>query len=195
MARESTARKAATPIAAPHVATPTRQNSGKVTVACKIPTGLEIQLCTKTTYWEDTPSGAKERQRWDRGGPTIILRGTAVPNGAAPRGYRMPQMAGGYALTEGVDAAFFDEWMEQNKLNPLVVNKMVFAHSRRSETVAEARELKEVRSGFEAIQTDHKGEITDKRVEKPTGTGLTSLATADEMVRDDTVGEIGDNED
>lgn len=154
-----------------------RKSASTVVVACKIPTGLELQLCHKTDWTEETPSGSRDRFRWDRGGPTVRIRGTAYPAGATPRGFpERPQMAGGYALTYGVDREFFETWMEQNKLNPIVVSNMVFAFDRSNDTKAQAKEFKDIRSGLEPLNPDD-----DPRMPKPLNANLSQIETADEM--------------
>lgn len=155
----------------------TKSKSGFVTVACKVPTGVVLQLCKKTIWMEDTPSGARERVRFDPVGQTYTVQGPATAIGSTPRGYKPPLVAGGYALTPNIPADFFAEWMKQHKLNPIVKNKMIFAHSSKSDTVTEARELKDTRSGFEPLDVDG----GDSRIPKPALGGVSPIATADEF--------------
>lgn len=167
--------KAAT-ASAPAVQTPAKAPK-TVTVACKFPTGVVLQLCRKHTYLEESQSGTRERTRWDKVGPTVTVRGPATPAGPAPRGFPAPpEIAGGYALTPNVDADFFAEWMKQNEQNPLVLNKMIFAHASHGHAIGEARDLKDSRSGFEPLVPD-----TDPRMPRPIGAGVTGIQTADEM--------------
>ena len=72
-----------------------------ITVACKIPTGLELQLCKETTWPEETPSGTRMRTRFDRVGPTVTCRGPARPVGPAPKGYPGPAIVVGTPLVSG----------------------------------------------------------------------------------------------
>lgn len=189
MARPQTAAgkqtSAPPPAAPPAAATKPKGNvggkakaAGKVTVACKIPTGLELQHCTPTKWIEETPSGSRERLRYDRVGPTVFVRGTAYPVGTIPKGYpSRPIMVGGYALTPNVDADFFDEWIRQNKDTDMVRNRMIFAYARRDDVVGEARENKDRQSGLEPLNPEN-----DPRMPRPINAMITPIETADENV-------------
>jgi hypothetical protein len=146
-----------------------------VTVACKIPSGVVLQLCKKTTYFEETMTGARERQRWDKGGRTVTVRGPAYPNGVVPANFpEKPQIVGGYALTPGIDADFFDDWLEQNKLNPIVENHMIFAFDRHDDAVAASKEHRALLSGLEPLVPGN-----DPRIPRPTTTSITPIETDD----------------
>ena len=149
-----------------------------VTVGCKVPTGLRLQLCKKTSYFEDTPSGSKERFRYDRVGEMVVVQGPAQAVGTTPRGYKAPLIApGGYALTQNVDADFFEEWMRQNAQNPIVKNKMIIVHGNARDAAAESRELAGVKSGLEPLNV----EGDDPRIPKPISPGVDKIQTADEF--------------
>lgn len=162
-------------LAAPSVKTTSK--AAFVTVACKVPTGVVLQLCKKTIWMEDTPSGARERVRFDPFGETYTVQGPATAVGSTPRGYKAPLVAGGYALTPNIPADFFAKWMEQHELNPIVKNKMIFAHGSKADTIKEAHELKFTRSGFEPLDVDN----NDSRIPKPALGGVTPISTADEF--------------
>jgi hypothetical protein len=176
----------AEPVAAPSVAA-SQKSTKFVTVACKVPTGLELQLQKETKWPENTPSGTIMRTRFDKVGPIVIVRGPAQPVGPRPRGYPAPPIiVGGYALTPNVDAAFFAEWMEQNKDAPYVMSKMIFAHGSRDHVKGEAADNKHTRSGFEPLdppEPDANGKVAklDPRMPKPMGTGISGITTAEEM--------------
>lgn len=101
-----------------------------VTVACKLPNGLQLEL------------EGKER---------VVLRGTAVPFGAAPVD------VGGYALTQNVDADFWNEWLAKYKNYPPVKKGLVFAYAKPQDAQARALEMKDERSGLEPIDPDRPG--------------------------------------
>ena len=165
----------ATP-AAPAVAT-SQKSKRTVNVACKVQTGLELQLQKETTWPENTPSGTVMRTRFDKVGPTVTVRGPAQPNGPRPRGYPAPPLiVGGYAITPNVDADFFEEWMRQNKDAPYVTNKMIFAHASRDHVKGDAKDNKGTRSGFEPLNPEN-----DPRMPKPINAGVTPIEPADEM--------------
>lgn len=169
----------------------TRKAGATVTVACKVQNGVVLQLCQKAAYTEDTPAGPRERVRYDKVGKRITVRGPSYPMVAPPGFHGRPQVVGGYALTPGIDADFFEEWMRQNKLNPIVANHMIFAHGSRSDAVSEAREKAGLRSGFEPIDPDG----NDPRMPKPLRAGLTGIGTADEMAERSPLIDDGSDED
>lgn len=155
-------------IASPSVILSGEKSSGRmVTVACKIPNGIILQLCRETKYWEDTPSGSKERKRFDRAGPRYHVAGPAYPNGQAPKGYpeRVPT-AGGFALTSDIPKEFWDQWLEQNRETSFIVNGQVFAMSTLDSAQGKGREQKDIMTGFEAISQDLDPE-KDPRLPKP----------------------------
>ena len=61
---------------------------------------------------------------------------------------------GGYGLTEGVDAAFFDAWMEAHEAMPFVRNQLIFAQSKTADAQAEATEKAGKKTGFEGMGAD-----------------------------------------
>lgn len=180
MSRRPTAASSAEP-AAPAVHTPRGKGSAVVTVACKIPNGLVLQLCKPTEYPEETRSGTVMRKRFDKFGERIIVSGPAYPNGNIPGFPARPMIVGGYALTPGVNAEFFAEWIAQNAKAPFVANKMIFGFSSLDETKGEAADHREVRSGFEPLALDK-----DPRMPKA-APGVGAIVAADEMaLRTDT---------
>ena len=122
--------------------------SGVVTVACKLPCGLILQLCQMEEMREPIPGGGfKITTVARRIGDQVVLNPARVPFGVTPE-YKI---IGGYALTENVDAQFFAEWLRQNSDALIVKNKLIFAYEKDATVVAAAREHKSVQSGFEPI--------------------------------------------
>lgn len=147
-----------------------------VYVACKFEPGLDLQLCKKEEYWEDTPSGAKLRERWMKRGAIVRVNGPSYPVGQPPVGFpERPQMIHGYAITV-VSEDFWDAWLAQNKGNPLVVSGNLFADERIERVQAQTREFKDVRSGFQPMTPDK-----DPRMPGSLNANVTRVATADEM--------------
>jgi hypothetical protein len=95
--------------------------AGTVTVACKHPNGLHLDL--------DTETGGKKR---------VTVRGYATPFGVAPH------TVGGYALTE-VDAAHWEAWFAKNKDSSLVKDQIIYAMPARKQAEARATEQEEVK--------------------------------------------------
>ena len=104
---------------------------GTVTVACKIPNGLELRLPSREP---------------------VVLKGPAVPYGTPP-----VDAGTGYALTFGVDEEFFGEWMKRNAEMDLVKKRFVFAHAKPESAQSLAREMKDLTTGLEGRDPDKPG--------------------------------------
>lgn len=157
--------------------------AGTVTVACKVPQGFKLQL--QHPMKRRVPTGRGHENDYDEidvmvyGGPAYYVFGPSMPAmGGRPDNYILPQgLEGGYALTQGIPADFWEKWQEQHKLADYVVNKMIFALDPAS-TKAKARELAETKSGLEPIsrEVDAKGQLKDRRVPKPLTGSLARIA-------------------
>jgi hypothetical protein len=104
---------------------------GTVTVACRLPHGLHLEL--------------KDQKR-------VTIRGFSIP-------YGLPAMSisNGFALTPGVDADFFERWMTVNKDLDLVQRRLIFAHVKSSDAAAQAKEMADEKSGLEPLNPDAPG--------------------------------------
>lgn len=125
----------------------------KVIVGCKLGVAfLDIQLCKIEEKFEQNMQGGRTVKEATRIGSLVRLRGTAYPRGTPPKGFHSPpEIVNGAALTRGVDKDWFDTWMEQNKLNPIVLNKMVFAHDTDDGIRGESKDLEKFLSGLEPV--------------------------------------------
>ncbi len=123
-----------------------RPGSGAtVTVASKLPHGLVLQLqedMKLTQMFNGEPRDVIVKARV---GECVVLKGFAYPVGAPPP----VQLAGGYALTPNVPAEFWAKWLAQNAEHPAVKGGFVFAHEKADAAAGQARERKDVLSGFE----------------------------------------------
>src|SRR6185312_8478552 len=146
-----------------------RPSSGgaKVTVALKLGVAyFDIQLCKIEEKFEQNMQGGRMVKEATRVGPRVRLRGTAYPRGTVPDGFpERPRMVGGAALNPGVDKDFWDVWVEQNRLNPLVINGMIFAHEIEDRVVGQAKEVAQNTSGLEPIDPKN---TKDNRVPRST---------------------------
>ncbi len=127
-----------------------------VTVACKVPNGLILRVFDMVD--RDVPvlgGGVKTVKEAQVRGSSIKVLGPAAPFGQLPRA----PIAGGYALTHGVDQAFFTEWLKQNAESELVKNGLIFAHEKADYLTKQAQEKEAVTSGLEPLKPD-----ADKRV-------------------------------
>jgi hypothetical protein len=163
------------PVAAPLIRGAEKpKKSGSVTVACKIPQGLKLQLQHKIS--RPMPAGRGGDNDYVMtdvnvfGGPAYHVFGPSMPAmGGIPDGYILPPaLEGGFAFTPGIPADFWEKWLEQNRLADYVLNRMIFALDPAG-AKAKATELKAEKSGLEPLsrEIDAKGQLKDRRVPKP----------------------------
>lgn len=155
--------------------------SGTVTVACKVPMGMRLQLQHKMSQPQPTGrTGASEYEKVEVnvfGGPVYHVFGPSMPVGHV-EGYILPKgLEGGYALTHGIPAEFWAQWLEQNSKAPYVENGMIFALDAAS-TKDKAIDFSEKKSGLEPLSrdVDSKGRLKDPRVPKPASAHVARIA-------------------
>lgn len=61
-------------------------------------------------------------------------------------------IAGGYGMTHGVDASFFEGWLKANALLPFVAKEMVFAMESPVDTAAMAEANASIKTGLERLE-------------------------------------------
>lgn len=130
------------------------QSAGaKVTVACKLGVALfDLQLSRTMEVEEQGLGTVRTVREGRRVGSVVRIRGTAYPRGTPPEGFPpAPLIIGGAAMNPGIDKDFWDQWAEQNRLNPLVMNGMIFAHESESYLHGKAREEQDNLSGLEPL--------------------------------------------
>lgn len=175
-ARATAARRAAPapePVAAPAVQG--IQSTGRtVTVACKIPNGMILQLCRMVPQQEQSLTGRREVLIAERVGTAYIVAGPAYPV-QPPAGYpRQVQVEGGYALTRGIPAEFWRQWYEQNKESAFVKNGHIFAHSTLESTIDQADDGAKLKTGFEPLDVSNDGK-NDTRMPKSQHPGVSAF--------------------
>lgn len=128
---------------------------GTLTVGCKIPSGLVLQVYEMADHDEPVMGGGvKVIKRAKQIGPSVKL------NGCARRlGYDTPHdIRGGVGLTYGVDADFFAKWLEQNKDEPYVTKGQVFAQPTEKnprEIGAQIKDHRSLKSGMEPLDPNN----------------------------------------
>lgn len=142
-----------------------------VTVACKLPNGLQLRLFEMAMTNEAAPGGHREVKMARLVSDIVRINGTATPYGQSPSW----PVVGGFALTEGVSKDFMEQWMEQNKDSDLVRNNLIHYHTKLGHVQGEAREKKALLSGLQPLVPD-----TDKRIPKSKNKNI-KLETADEQ--------------
>ncbi|MDQ0019003.1 hypothetical protein [[Curtobacterium] plantarum] len=95
----------------------------------------------------------------------VVTVGCKLPNGlvidvdgAQPvvlAGANASNVIGGYGLTENVDKAVFDKWLEQHKDQPYVKNELVFAQAKTNSAESKAKDNADVKSGLEGLPQDN----------------------------------------
>lgn len=139
-------------MAAANIAPPA-STGGTVTIGCKLPHGLILQLNRMVEYHEPVIGGGiRAAKRAEPMGERVFINGTAHPQNAGPA----VLIIGGYAMTKGVSAEFWERWTEQhadadvlNKDRPLLV-----AFERTEMAEGFAKEHETVRSGQERLDPD-----------------------------------------
>lgn len=131
-----------------------------VTVACKMPNGLVLQLEQKVEIREPLPSGGvREVTQWRRTPDVIEVKGNAVNFESLRRGMQMPAIEGGFGLTHGVPKAFWDQWLEAHKDDDIVRRGLIFAVKTEQEARKEAATRSDIKSGLEPINPDDPGKF------------------------------------
>lgn len=98
------------------------ENTKTVSVGCKLPAGLHLDL------------------KSNDGNVRVTLKGSNDSH-----------IIGGYGLTHNVSAEFMKEWLRKNAKHPAVVNNAIFIHSDASSAEAIAKERREISTGLEAV--------------------------------------------
>lgn len=156
-----------------------KSSGGKVIVALKLGVAyFDIQLSRLKDVQENTQTGPRTVKQAERYGPVVRLRGTAYPRGTPPVGFpEKPTIIGGAALNPNVDADFWEAWVEQHRLDPLVVNGLIFAHKDISHVQGRAAEEKANLSGLEPVNP-----LGDPRSPRSTRADVTNIETEESKV-------------
>lgn len=137
-------------------------STATVTVACKIPNGLIIHIEKREKTVEPSPAGGRTIEVGRRIGEPIVLNGPTNALTGQPPAH---QIVSGYGLTHGVPKDFWDKWIKDNAGLDVVVNGLVFAHEKREDAEAQARDQKSLRTNLEPLDPD--GRNADKSLKDP----------------------------
>jgi hypothetical protein len=121
--------------------------AGTVTVACKIPNGLMLQVFVSTDAEEPVMGGGSRKIKQAHVAQRVRINGPAVPEG---RGSPYPIFYD-YALTHGVDADLFAKWLEQNKDSDFVTKGFVKAAAKAFDLEVFAKEHADAKTGLERL--------------------------------------------
>ena len=158
-----------------------KTSSKTVTVACKLPSGLILRAFDMKDDREASPMGTRDIKVARQRGEAVKLNGFAMAIGKSPQ----HQITGGYGLTSGVDAEFFNQWLKDNADSAIVKNGLVFATASDHDTMKEAKGNADVKSNLEPLDPSTKmvnGRETpsDPRYPKPVSRNLGNITTAEE---------------
>lgn len=114
----------------------------KVVVASKLQFPLRIRLFRMIDVTEQRPNAPSVQVKKAEALPdTFIIHGTARLRGAGRADIvDNRRMNFGYAFTEGVDKESYDRWAHDNKDQPFITNKLVFAMPDLNEAEAKAKD-------------------------------------------------------
>jgi hypothetical protein len=157
-------------------------------VGCKLPNGIILQLSEMQDSHESMPLGGVQRVKIGRKiGEQFTLKGNRVPVGGdgqriIPDYLILGGVDAGYALTHGIPREFMERWMDQNKDNDIVKNKMVIIANDEASIRSMAKENEAVKSGLEPLDPANPprsiGRHSAIRFQK--STGIKSVDTVDE---------------
>lgn len=136
--------------------------SGTVTLACKLPNGIILQLFDMVEQEEVTLAGSRTiNKAMPKDLEPVHIKGCSAPHGAAI------MTIGGYALTHNVDAQFFAEWMRQHADSDILRARLLFAHEDRVYVEDKATESTGVLSGLQPMnKSEDGGDIRDPNRKK-----------------------------
>ncbi|NTI80447.1 hypothetical protein [Rhizobium rhizogenes] len=124
-----------------------------VSVACKLPHGLELRVFDTIDSVESNAMGEiRAVKKAQPRGQAVTIRGYLEKQRPD-----QPMAARGssYAITHGVDKEFFDAWLSQNKDHDAVRNKLIFASEKQDTVRGMTNEFKSTRSGLEPVDPNN----------------------------------------
>ncbi len=124
-------------------------SSNTVSVACKLPNGLILQLYKMETRSEATMMGFRDVKVAVPVGERITLNGNAVHVDRAPK----HEIMNGFGITRNVPAEFFTQWLKDNHDMKAVREGMIFACDSNGRMADESRDKQSIRTGLEPLDT------------------------------------------
>lgn len=145
--------------------TPKSGNAGAsgtetVTVACKLPHGLELRVFDMIEVDEPVQGGYRRVKRAQVKGSSVKIKGYTEPY----RADQPPNARGSaYALTYNVPKDFWDLWIAQNADHDAVKNNLIFAHTQTGRVESKTKEFENLRVGLEPLVQGRMGNIEPAR--------------------------------
>lgn len=125
----------------------TTKAARKMWVACKLPSGLQLQtfhMVDDSEPQRDGSSRSIKRAEPDEG--VFVCRGTALPAGT-----RVDYIIGGYAITYGCPHELWEKWLHHYGKSHLVQRELIHAEETREGLEDWCRKRRTVRSGMEPV--------------------------------------------
>lgn len=147
------------------------KSAKRITVACKYPHGLILRIFKFEKIDVPSPGGLRQETQPVQIGEQVKINGPVAPTGKDS----IHETAGGFALTHGVDAEFFAEWMRQNANSDLVKNGIIWSASDRNSARDRAEDHKATRTNIEPLNMktkrneEGKDVVQDVRVTREVG--------------------------
>lgn len=128
----------------------------KVVVANKLPFALRLRTFKMVGVIEQRPNApSKEIEMAEARPDTYLVSGTAEMRGPGRTSTKDGRrIMWGYALTDGVPKDVWEQWAEDNKDQPMVRNKLVFAMPSMADAEACARENEGRVTNLEPLNPD-----------------------------------------
>jgi hypothetical protein len=89
-----------------------------------------------------------------------------------------PIIVNGAALNLDIDREWMDEWLEQNRLSPLVQNQIIYVEKNMEFAKGHAKDIAEVTSGLAPINPKN-----DSRMPKSTRADVSNIETEETRAR------------
>lgn len=118
-----------------------------VSIACKLPNGLILQVYRKVRRRIPAPAGAaNEVDIYEPYGKQYRVHGCSHPQNMAPH----CTIIGGYAITANIPKQHWEAWLAQHRDDDMVRNGLIFANST-TKIAGEAKEKKAIKSNLERL--------------------------------------------
>ncbi len=152
-----------------------------VTIACKLPNGMLLQLFDIREVTETGPGGYRHTHKLatPRREEQYVVRGTGEFRGFDSK--KAHDLVAGYALTHGIPKKFWDAWVKQTgQYLDAVTNRFIFAYAKPADAAAAAKDVgsdRTQRTGFEPLDPSGIGNngrvvVRDPRLRDVVGKGV-----------------------
>jgi hypothetical protein len=123
-----------------------------VSVACKLPSGLQLRVFRMVDRDEQIlGGGVRQVKQAEQLEPVYTVYGWAHPQNAGPH----CTILHGYAITDGIPKEHWELWLSQNKNSMMVQNGLIFAQNSTSSIKDQAKDGKAVKSGLERLDPNN----------------------------------------